>query len=179
MRNMAELNAIGAVSQISYPNYEFDVFAEGDEHACLQIICHGTDTRDPTVSHTWKGRKWIISKHMTRGEVVQTAFMAVMAANEHEARELFKYKGASVFDPHYDLDKLLALRQQPDAIVERGEAPVWTVINAPDPDDTDYPAECYYAVMLPTGKWWTVVASSKDDALVEARAFVDGGYNAD
>lgn len=29
---------------------------------------------------------------------------------EHEARENFKYKGASIFDPHYDVEKLFELR---------------------------------------------------------------------
>lgn len=35
----------------------------------------------------WKGRKWFLSPHMCKSEVVQTAFMAIMAYNEHELRE--------------------------------------------------------------------------------------------
>ena len=42
--------------------------------------------------------------HMCKSEFIQTAFMAVLAAIEHEARELFKYKGQSVLGPHFDLD---------------------------------------------------------------------------
>ena len=67
----------------------------------------------------WKGRKWLLSRHMTDGEVVQTAFLATMTAIEHEARELFKYKGQSIFDPHYDIEKLVKLRAQPNALKER------------------------------------------------------------
>lgn len=70
----------------------------------------------------WKGRKWLLSEHMTDGEIVQTAFLATMTAMEHEARERFTYKGQSVFDPHYDIEKLVELRSRPDALKERDAA---------------------------------------------------------
>lgn len=61
---------------------------------------------------TWYGRKWLLSEHMTDAEIVQTVFKAVMTAVEHEVREQFLYKGQSVFDPHYDLEKLVELRRE-------------------------------------------------------------------
>lgn len=67
----------------------------------------------------WRGRKWLLSDHMTDGEVVQTAWLAFQVALEHEMRETFLYKGQAVFDPHYDINKLVALRAQPDALKER------------------------------------------------------------
>lgn len=67
----------------------------------------------------WSGRKWLLSQHMTDGEIVQTAFLAAMTAVEHEMRETFLYRGQAVFDPHYDIEKLVALRAQPDALKER------------------------------------------------------------
>lgn len=70
----------------------------------------------------WQGRKWLLSEHMTDGEIVQTAFLATMTAIEHETREQFAYRGVSVFDPHYDIEKLVELRASPDALKER--APV-------------------------------------------------------
>ncbi len=54
-------------------------------------------------------RKWRLSTHMTVTEVVQTAFAAVKAAEEHEAREAFKYKGVEVFGPHLNVDDLAQL----------------------------------------------------------------------
>lgn len=69
---------------------------------------------------TWKGRKWPLSLHMTDGEVVQTAFLAMMTAIEHEARETFLFQGVAVFDPHYDIYKLVELRSRADALKERG-----------------------------------------------------------
>lgn len=67
----------------------------------------------------WKGRKWLLSEYMTDGEIVQTAWLACQVAVEHEMRETFTYQGQAVFDPHYDINKLVALRAQPDALKER------------------------------------------------------------
>lgn len=67
----------------------------------------------------WTGRKWFLSRHMTDGEIVQTVFKACMTAQEHELRERFLYRGAAIFDPHYDIEKLVELRQSPGALKER------------------------------------------------------------
>lgn len=67
----------------------------------------------------WWGRKWMVSPHMTDGEIVQTLFKACETAMEHELREGFKYKGQPIFDPHYDIEKLVELRARPDALQER------------------------------------------------------------
>lgn len=63
--------------------------------------------KDPALPPAFNtGRKWRISAHMTRSEVVQTAFAALMAWVEHEAREAFRYKGQAVFGPHLDVEVL-------------------------------------------------------------------------
>lgn len=72
------------------------------------------------------GRKWFLSEHMTRSEVVQTALKAVLTAEEHEARERFAYRGKRIFGPHINVDALhevcseLDVREEPD---EYGAAP--------------------------------------------------------
>lgn len=71
----------------------------------------------------WYGRKWLLSPHMTDGEVVQTAWLALQVAMEHEARESFTYQGQCVFDPHFDINKLVELRARPDALREREPTP--------------------------------------------------------
>jgi hypothetical protein len=55
------------------------------------------------------GRKWMLSQHMTKSELVQTAFKAIATALEHEAREDFRYRGQAVFGPHFDVDTLAAI----------------------------------------------------------------------
>lgn len=111
----------GIVCQISYPGFGFEVSHEGPNHF-LRVTCDSgkhTRTGEP---YAWSGRKWRLSEHMTDGEIVQTAFLAMMTALEHEARELFTFQGVSVFDPHYDIYKLVELRASADAIKEREPA---------------------------------------------------------
>jgi hypothetical protein len=51
-------------------------------------------------------RKWIVSPHMTKSELVQTAFKMCLTSMEHRAREHFRYKGKAIFGPHFDVDAL-------------------------------------------------------------------------
>jgi hypothetical protein len=55
----------------------------------------------------WHGRKWYLSPHMLESEVVKTAFAGALAAEEHEAREKFNYKGVAPFNPHISLDVMM------------------------------------------------------------------------
>lgn len=57
------------------------------------------------------GRKWLLSPHMTRSELVTTAIKAVLTAIEHEAREEFLYRGEMIFAPHFDVEDLVTLSQ--------------------------------------------------------------------
>ncbi|MBO6814582.1 MAG: hypothetical protein JJ891_06965 [Rhizobiaceae bacterium] len=96
---------------------------DGRDYWYLQVkdmngVCNVTGEPLP-----WKGRKWLISPHATKGEIVQTILKATLTALEHEAREGLTYKGVAIFDPHYDLDKLVELRSAPDALQERKEMP--------------------------------------------------------
>jgi hypothetical protein len=105
------------LGRIEYPDFTFVVSANKGSFI-LQIECDdrcnttGTELR-------WKSRKWLLSAHMTDGEIVQTAFKAVLTAAEHELREKFTYRGVSIFDPHYDIEKLVELRSKPDSLKER------------------------------------------------------------
>lgn len=107
--------------RVSFPGYALVVSHERANYAdpYLQVSCSEGTCNVTGKPMFWRGRKWRLSYHMTDGEIVQTAFMAVMAANEHETREKFTYRGVTVFDPHYDIEKLVELRKRPDALKER------------------------------------------------------------
>lgn len=62
----------------------------------------------------WTGRKWYISTHATKSEVVQTALKAVLTAEEHESREKFLYYGKAIFGPHFSVDALLSIAEVQD-----------------------------------------------------------------
>jgi len=51
-------------------------------------------------------RKWFISTHACRAEVVRTAYKAVLAAEQHEVDENFQYKGINIHSPHADPEAL-------------------------------------------------------------------------
>lgn len=56
----------------------------------------------------WTTRKYKLSIHMTDGELVQTAFMAALQAEEHECRENFRYQGVAPFNPHIKFSAIMA-----------------------------------------------------------------------
>lgn len=57
----------------------------------------------------WKSGKHYLSHHMCRQEIVGAVFGAIKAAEEHEMKEWFRYKGASIYNPHLDPDALADL----------------------------------------------------------------------
>lgn len=76
---------------------------DGPDSYFLQLIHSGLPAEFNT------GRKWRISPHMTKSEIVATAFKAYMTWVEHEARESFQYRGQSIFGPHFDVDSLVEM----------------------------------------------------------------------
>lgn len=95
--------------RIEYKGWEFRVAGEPGR-LWMQVVFAAPDTDVPaSIPEVQHGRKWLLSEHMTDSEVVQTAFKAVLAAEEHEARETFLVDGVAVLGPHFDLFKLAAL----------------------------------------------------------------------
>lgn len=54
-------------------------------------------------------RKWFISEHATRSEIIQTMLKCVLTAEEHEAREQFLVDGRAIYGPHISSDVLWAV----------------------------------------------------------------------
>lgn len=107
---------------VDYCDWLFGVERDGTDKAYLVITAKTPDNDDPFASpRTWRSRKWRLSKHMTKSEVIATALSAVLMAVEHEARERFRYRGQSIYSPHYDVDILHAARTLPDALDGRPE----------------------------------------------------------
>jgi hypothetical protein len=53
-----------------------------------------------------RARFWVIDHTQPHSDIVRTVLAATLMAEEHEARERFRYKGKRVFNPHYNIDKL-------------------------------------------------------------------------
>lgn len=95
---------------VKYKDWSFYVGSEragdGGWRHYLQVKFLARDVDSYGASTLEQGRKWWLSEHMTRSEVVQTALKAVLTAEEHEARENFMYRDRRIFGPHIDVDTL-------------------------------------------------------------------------
>jgi hypothetical protein len=112
-KTVVELSAI--LSQVQYQGWDFSVHEEqGSSEIYLQLhwmeFCADTGQPQPQSS-----RKWKLSPHMTKSEVVQTAFAAVLMAVEHEVRENFRFRDKAIFGPHFDVEELAAHMPRKDA----------------------------------------------------------------
>lgn len=92
------------LNDIKCLDYRFEIVLKGD----AELIMARYDepdivSGDMAVQST---RKWYISPHMTRSEVVQTALLCVLTSMEHRAREGFKYRGQRVYGPHFNVEAL-------------------------------------------------------------------------
>ncbi len=98
------------IRQIQFDPWAIVLGKDGDRYY-LQVqsdegICNVTGA-----PMSWKGRKWPLSPHMTETEVVNTAFLAVLGAMQHEVCEKFFYKGVTVYDPHIRIEDRVAIRK--------------------------------------------------------------------
>lgn len=112
MHSLNDLQAI--VDQCEFDGWQFRVKLDGDR-PYLQVADPDGTCNKTGESLPWTGRKWFLSPHATKSEVVQTALKAVLTAVEHEARERFRYLGRPIFGPHFNVDYLWRLCGQKDA----------------------------------------------------------------
>jgi hypothetical protein len=93
-----------------FPTWQLKLSLEG-AHLFLQV--YETDGRDTFNDEpvTWHGRKWLIEQTMTETQIVNTCFKAYETAIEHEFRELFRYRGRPVYNPHRCVNALCGLKK--------------------------------------------------------------------
>lgn len=105
---MTFMEIAAVLRDVAYGRWRVEVYQPYDVPELRYLQVHFFD-QDGALQ---TGRKWRLSQYMTKSELVQTAFKAVMTAEEHEARERFRYKGQKVFSPHFDVEELVQLASQ-------------------------------------------------------------------
>jgi len=86
------------IDSVSYKDWKFEErYRDGEAFIRVSFV-DGEEKQN--------GRWWRISKHATKSEIVNTCLLAVLTAEEHEAREKFRYKGTLIYGPHFDVDWL-------------------------------------------------------------------------
>lgn len=93
------------------PGWTIDLLVDKDGRAYVQVgattLC--SVSLQPTA---WRSGKTYLSPFMCRQEVVAAVYGAVERAELHEVREFFRYRGASIFNPHLDPDALAELARR-------------------------------------------------------------------
>lgn len=97
------------LENVRHKNHRFEILTKSNLDGYLlqtKFVATCMKTKKEEIQHS---RKWYISPYATQSEVIQTAFKAVLTAEEHEVRENFTYKGRPIFAPHYNVEKLAEL----------------------------------------------------------------------
>lgn len=74
------------------------------------------------VRSSWKGGKTYLSPHMCRQEIIGAVLSALQKAELHETMEWFRYRGASIYNPHLDPDVLWEVARKASSFNTRQNA---------------------------------------------------------
>lgn len=89
------------LDDISYLDWKLYLGDMGDGwYLQVQFEAADSETGEVEKQHC---RKWYLSPHMTRTEILDTAFLAYQRGVLHEFEENFKYKGRPVRNPHISI----------------------------------------------------------------------------
>jgi len=105
------------ISQITYkPGWTWIVGYDGRLFVQASVSTDSDLTMDPTGKSAertpWKSGKRYLSPHMCRQEIIGAVFGLIQDAEMHEVREWFRYRGASIFNPHLDPDVLVEVARR-------------------------------------------------------------------
>lgn len=98
--NKKEIQTI--LSKIKYKNWNFFV-GEKNGVLYLQLKFNAPDNYTGELEEQFC-RKFQLSEHMVKSEIVETAWLAVQRAELHEAGENFWYEEVLPYCPHIDID---------------------------------------------------------------------------
>lgn len=95
------------LSAVEFFNYHFTV---RESHGGVFLQAHYLDNDIYSGKEEAQAtRKWLLSPQMTDSEIVSTVFKCCMTSFEHRCREGFRYNGARIFGPHFDIHDLVRL----------------------------------------------------------------------
>lgn len=98
------------VSNVAYLDWEIKLRWDRDR-PYIQVHGHGPDPKDGMRDAQWSGRKWMLSPHMCKNEIIRTAYKAIECAVAHEMNECFLYKGQAIMTPHMDYEEIVTIME--------------------------------------------------------------------
>lgn len=100
--------ASAALAECEFKDYSLQIAVSHTGYAYIQAVYDEICTVKGVVEAQYT-RRWLITPTMTWSEIVSTAFKCVLTSMEHRTREGFKYRGRTIYMPHYDVDTLHAV----------------------------------------------------------------------
>ena len=88
----------------------------------VQVVCSVGTCSVTKSKETWKGRKQYLSIFMCKQEIVGICFSLFKDAEMHELHEWFRYKGASIYNPHLDPDALVEVARKKSSFITRPDS---------------------------------------------------------
>jgi hypothetical protein len=110
--NMNIQTITALLHEISYkPNWHIAFYATPES---MYIQLEVSNSIDSVSRETvdWKSGKRYLSQYMCRQEIIGVVYSLIEAAEIHEMREWFRYKGASIYNPHLDPDVLVEVARK-------------------------------------------------------------------
>lgn len=96
MLSQSEVESI--LGDIRYKNWGKEIRYVDDSTTLFRWVWHDDGVQ--------KSRYWVVDHTQPHSDIVRTGLASVLMAEEHEARERFRYQGKKVFNPHYNVDRL-------------------------------------------------------------------------
>ncbi|WP_448955699.1 hypothetical protein [Labrys neptuniae] len=118
MKTLTETDVAALVAAIAYkPGWSLILGRDGERLFVQASVSEESDlTLDPTGRNPgrspWKSGKRYLSPFMCRQEIIGTVMGLITDAEMHEVREWFRYRGASIFNPHLDPDVLVEVARK-------------------------------------------------------------------
>jgi len=104
------------------------------------------------------GRKWRVEPQLPTAEIVQTVFLAIKKAREHEIRELFRFtnreKVTTPFNTHHDLIMLINNKEQLEGVANETS---WPQLQS-ELDNISYDHACFIILNIENrhDKYWLI-----------------------
>ncbi len=112
------------VEKLAFQGYEFILDTLGLDRLSLRVRYWEPDVMTGVIEDQLS-REWVFPHGQTVGQLVQTAFKAILTSLEHRAREHFLFRGKPVLQPHLDVEQVWAML--PDRETHSSETVLWTV----------------------------------------------------
>jgi len=110
------------VDNYSGSNYASSHYEESDKSSVELSDDSSAKAKDKNIKIMY-GRKWRVEPKLPSAEIVQTAFLALKKAREHEVRELFRLtafnKVTTPFNTHHDLTMLIKSQTQLERVEQQ------------------------------------------------------------